>query len=107
MRFSGLKWVMVFAMLFIASGNAHGHSVMEHAGPQAEQCAHHQPHQAPAGHQDCCCTCLNCPAGLMTPYEANIAHRAAYSVRLTPDRAVPLASRSLSPEPGPPRTEPS
>ena len=105
MRSSRLKWMLIAMILFIASGNAHAHAATAHAAAQAEPCATHH-HQA-AQHSDCCASCINCPSGIILPLEAGIANRAAYTVRLAPDRAAPLTSRFVSPEPGPPRPEPS
>jgi len=100
--------MLIVAALFVAGGNAHAFA--DHAAPQAQPCAehhhldsdHHQSHGA-AGHQECCCSCFNCPASLITPFEDSPPRPAAYASRLTPDRAAPLANRFLPPELDPPR----
>ena len=99
MRFSWLKWMLVVASLFVASGNAHAFS--DHAGPKAaEPCAaHHHTHH----HDDCCCSCVSCPASLVAPFEASAPSRIAYDLHLTPSLAPVLANRTLPPELDPPR----
>jgi hypothetical protein len=106
MRSSWFKWLLILAVLLVSSGG-HAHAVADHAVAKAQSCALHQ-HQdhvpsRPDSHPECCCTCLACPAGLVAPAEAAAPHPVAYGVTLAPERASPLASRSLSPELDPPR----
>ena len=107
MRFSWLKWMLIVAALFVASGNAHAFS--DHAASRtAEPCATHHHHNAGhqhglIGHDECCCSCFNCPAGLIAPLEASAPSQVAYDLHLTPSLAAVLANRTQPPELDPPR----
>ncbi|GEM_PF-3793344 len=104
MRFSWLKWMLVVAALFVASGNAHAFA--DHAGPHADPCAAHHHHDAGGhrhSHDDCCCSCFNCPAGLIAPFEASPPGQIAYDLDLAPSLAAAPATRTQPPELDPPR----
>jgi hypothetical protein len=91
--------MLVVAVLFMGTGNAHAFS--DHAGAKAEPCAAH--HQAKVSHEDCCCSCLDCPAGVVTPFEVADYRPVALSATLTPAGESVPATRSPSPEIDPPR----
>lgn len=108
MRFPWFKGLLIVAALFIASGNAHAFA--HQAMAKADHCAavqHHEAghHPAPgqSGHDECCCSCLNCPSGLIALLDMTSLSSIVYSLDLAPARAVPLTSRVLSPELDPPR----
>lgn len=105
MRASWFKWLLVFTVLLMSSGgNAHAHS--DHAVAHATPCEAHEHHQGgdhQKSHQECCCTCLACPSGLVMAIEPAAPNPVAYELDLAPARAAPLASRFLSPELDPPR----
>jgi hypothetical protein len=108
MRFSWLKWMLIVAALFVASGNAHAFAGNA-AAKTAEPCAahhhdagHHHSHGL-IGHDDCCCSCANCPAGLIAPFEAGAPSQVAYDLDLAPSLAAVLADRTQPPELDPPR----
>ena len=108
MRPSWFKWMLIVAALFAASGNRH--SFADHAVSQAQPCATHAHHdtdhrdsQNAAEHRECCCSCFDCPATLVTPFEESAARPVAYSLHWVPGRASPLANRSPAPELDPPR----
>ena len=102
MRFSWIKCMLIVAALFVASRNAHAFA--DHAASRtAEPCAAHHHHDAGHQHDECCCSCFNCPAGLIAPFEASAPGQIAYDLHLMPSLAAVLAERSLPPELDPPR----
>jgi hypothetical protein len=100
MRSSWLKWMLIVAALFVAGGTAQAFA--DHLVKKAEPCAAH--HHQDADHQQCCCGCLDCPAGLISPAD-EAGHPRAPGLGLAPVRVPPLASRFLPPEPDPPRPD--
>jgi hypothetical protein len=95
--------MLIVAALFVTSGSAHAFA--DHLVKKAEPCATHR-HHHDFDHQQCCCSCLDCPAGLISPAEDGGRHGLAHGTSLTPVRVAPLASRFLLPEPDPPRPMP-
>lgn len=105
MRSSWFKWLLILAVLLVSSGGT-AHSFADHAGAQAAPCAaHRHHHEAASSHKECCCSCFACPSGLVAPIEPAAPHLIAYDLHLVPARAMPLASRALSPELDPPRPD--
>ena len=111
MRSPVVRCIVVLLSLALANGNAHFalHLAGAHSEPCPEGHAHHDghtsphdPHNSDKGSQ-CCCDCLGCSPVAQLPAGLNATPLEFTSNRYFDATTASLSSRTVPPEPDPPR----